>query len=434
VFAIGVGGFGVASVLCAAAPTIEVLVGARALQGVFGALLTPASLAILIATFPPSERGAAIGAWTAWAGMAMLVGPVLGGQLVDAASWRWVFAINVPFVVVAVMLSLRYVTERPRTGPRVRVDWLGAVLGALGLAGPVLALIEQPVRGWGDPVVAGGLIGGAVLLIAFVAWQARAPHPMLPLSLFRSRNFAWGNVETLCMYGALGVFGFVLVLFLQQVAGYTALEAGLATLPTTVVMFFLARRFGALADRFGPRPFMGVGPIVGAAGLLYLAMAMDPRLDYVTEVLPGVLLFSLGLSITVAPLTAAILAGASDDQAGIASAVNNAASRIAGLVAVAAVGAIVASRLGAPSFDQATPDDALSAFRLAMTLSAGLLALGGLVGLAMIRDPRKACMEAGVVAEECANMQAMGAPRPDLVHDAEDGLEVVDRRELTGAR
>ena len=434
VFALGVGGFGVASVLCAAAPSIEVLVAARALQGVFGALLTPASLAIIIATFPPSERGAAIGSWTAWAGMAMLVGPVFGGQLVDAASWRWIFAINVPFVVVAIVLT-RQVGQAARVGPRPRIDWLGALLGAFGLAGPVLALIEQPARGWSDPLVAGGLIGGAVLLVAFVAWQARAPHPMLPLGLFRSRNFAWGNVETLCMYAALGVFGFVLVLFLQQVAGYSALESGLATLPTTVVMFFLARRFGALADRIGPRPFMAAGPLVGAAGLLFLGMAMDPRLDYLTEVLPGILLFALGLSITVAPLTAAILAGAAEESAGVASAVNNAASRIAGLVAVAAVGAIVSARLGAPSFDQATPEDALGAFRVAMTLAAGLFALGGIVGFIAIRDPRKACAERGVVAEECANMQAMGAPRPDLVHeDDEAELPTVARDELTGVR
>jgi len=405
VFAIGVGGFGAASVLCAVAPTIEVLVAARALQGVFGALLTPASLAILVATYPPEERGMAIGAWTAWTGIATVVGPVAGGQLVDAASWRWIFAINVPFVVLAIVLARR-VPERAEAPARPRIDWLGAGLCAVGLAGPVLALIEQPTRGWGDPLVLGGLLGGAVLLAAFVVHERRSAHPMLPLALFRSRNFAWGNLETFAVYAGLGVIFFLLVLFLQQVAGYTALEAGLATLPSTVVMFFLSRRFGMLADRFGPRAFMGFGPLVSAAGLALLAMQMDATVDYWAEVLPGVLVFSLGLSITVAPLTAAILAGADDSNAGIASGVNNAIARVAGLLAVAGIGALVAARLGAPSFGEAAPEDALTAFRLGMWAAAALVAAGGLVGLAGIRDPRRQ-----VRAADCSGAHVTGAPR-----------------------
>jgi len=415
VFAIGVGGFGAASVLCAAAPTIEVLVGGRALQGVFGALLTPASLAMIIAAYPVEERGAAIGAWTAWTGLGTVIGPLGGGQIVDAVSWRWIFAINVPFVIAAIVLS-RSVPAFAQGRAHARVDYVGAGLAALGLAGPVLALIEQPARGWTDPLILAGLIGGALLLVAFVVYESRASHPMLPLRLFRSGNFAWGNVETLAMYAGLGVVFFLLVLFLQQVAGYSALQAGLATLPTTVLMFFLSRRFGALADRIGPRPFMAAGPLVAAAGLLLLALLMDAELSYATEVLPGVLLFSLGLSMTVAPLTAAILAGVADENAGIASGVNNAVSRVAGLLAVAGVGALVSSRLGAPSFGEAAPEDAVSAFRLAMTAAGVLVAAGGIIGLLTIRDPRAAALARRPVrAEHCAGGQLAGAPR--AAHD-----------------
>jgi EmrB/QacA subfamily drug resistance transporter len=229
VFAIGVAGFGAASLVCALAPSIEVLVGGRALQGVFGALLTPASLAMIIAAYPVSERGAAIGKWTAWTGIGTVIGPLGGGQIVDTVSWRWVFAINVPFVIAAIVLARR-VPAPPQGQEHAKVDYVGALLAAVGLAGPVLALTEQPARGWTDPLVAGGLILGAVLLVAFVVYESRAKHPMLPLGLFRSGNFAWGNIETLTMYAGLGVVFFLLVLFLQQVAGYSALQAGLATI------------------------------------------------------------------------------------------------------------------------------------------------------------------------------------------------------------
>ncbi|HWT25896.1 MAG TPA: DHA2 family efflux MFS transporter permease subunit, partial [Solirubrobacteraceae bacterium] len=343
VFSIGVAGFGATSVVCAVAPSIEVLVAGRALQGAFGALLTPSALAVIVAGFPPAERGGAIGSWTAWSGIATVIGPLVGGWLVDTVSWRLIFAINVPFVVLTLVLVSVAVPARPRGAAHARVDWLGAVLTALGLAGPVLALIRQPEAGWGSAEVWAPLIGGLALLGAFVVHERRTPDPMLPLALFRRRNFAAGNLETFAMYGGLSGTFFFLVLFLQQVAGYDALEAGLATMPTTIVMFLLSKRFGRLADRYGPRLFMGGGPLVAAVGLA-LMLRLDAEVDYATELLPALLLFSLGLSATVAPLTATVLADADESNAGIASGVNNAIARVAGLLAVAALGAVVSAQ------------------------------------------------------------------------------------------
>ncbi len=444
VFAIGVAGFGIASLGCALAPTIEALVGARAIQGVFGALLTPSALAVIVSAFPPDERGAAIGSWTAWAGIAMVVGPFVGGWLIDATSWRWIFAINVPFVIAT--LALVVVAIPAPTPGRIqrRVDWAGAVLCALGLAGPVYALIRQPDMGWGSAQVAGPLLGGVAVFAAFLVREARTSDPMLPLGLFRRRNFAIGNLETFSMYGGLSVTFFFLVLFLQQVAGFNALQAGLATLPSTVVMFLLSKRFGALADRFGPRFFMGVGPLVSAAGLSWF-VRIDADVTYVVDVLPGLLVFSLGLAMTVAPLTATVLADADESNAGIASGVNNAIARVAGLLGIAALGAVVAAVFASAIDDQlagveltpagervvavareqtlaqadtsglppaeaqavsaAVQDASVDAFRRAMAISAGLVALGGLLGLAGIVNPRR-----HVDAEDCAGGQIAGVP------------------------
>jgi EmrB/QacA subfamily drug resistance transporter len=445
VFALGVASFGVTSVLCAVAPTIEVLVVARALQGVAGALLTPAALAVIVATFPPDERGRAVGAWTAWGGIGTVLGPLIGGQLVDTASWRWIFAINVPIVLITLVLILRVVPEGERRVERARVDVVGAMLCALGLAGMTFGLIEQPLRGWGDPAVFLALGLGALLFAAFLAWEARAPAPMLPLGLFRRRNFAIGNVETFSMYGGLGVIFFLLVLYLQEVAGYSALEAGTATLPVTVVMFGLSMRFGMLADRHGPRFFMGFGPLVSAVGLALLAM-LDAEVDYFTDLLPGLLLFSLGLSMTVAPLTATVLADADESNAGIASGVNNAIARVAALVAIAAVGAIVAAHFGSSlenelgqgarqaqvaaavaeakkqplagvsvgsvpaetrqRVEQAGEDAAVGAFRLGAGIAAALVGLGGVLGLIGIQNPRRR-----VEARDCPGGQLVGVSR-----------------------
>jgi EmrB/QacA subfamily drug resistance transporter len=408
VFSIGVGGFGVVSVICAAAPSIEVLVAGRALQGVFGALLTPSALAVIISAFPPDERGGAIGSWTAWSGIAMVIGPLAGGWLVDTASWRWIFAVNVPFVLITLGLVAIAVPAREGGRRQVRLDWLGAVLTTLGLAGPVLALIRQPVVGWGSPEVWAVGLGGIALLVLFVLHERRTPEPMLPLELFKRRNFAFGNIQTFSMYGGLGAMFFFLTLFLQQVAGYEALQAGIATIPTTLVMFSLSKRAGRLADRFGPRFFMGLGPLLAAVGVA-LMLRLDEDIDYWTELFPALLVFSLGLVSTVTPLTATVLADADEHNAGIASGVNNAIARIAGLLCVAAIGAVVSAVYvngmgGAvgdtleviPGMPQSVTAS-VHAFHVGIGVCAGLVALGGVLGLIGIRNPRRE-----VRCEDCA--------------------------------
>ena len=442
-FEVGVIGFGLTSVFCALAPTIELLVLSRALQGVCGALLTPAALAVIAATFPPDERGRAIGAWTAWSGIGTVLGPLIGGQLVDAASWRWIFAVNVPIVLITLLLVRRVMATEHVRAPGARVDVVGATLCALGLGGFTFGLIEQPRNGWGDPVVWLPLVGGVVLFTAFLVWEARSRHPMLPLSLFRRRNFACGNIETFSMYAGLGLLFFFLVLYLQQVAGYSALEAGSTTIPVTIVMFLLSMRFGALADRHGPRLFMGLGPLLAAAGLA-LFLRLDADVDYVTDLLPGLLVFAVGLSITVAPLTATVLADADEHNAGVASGVNNAIARAASLIAIAAVGALVASSFGASLRDdlgaaanrpavsraieeaerqplakvdaagappavrarleRASLDASIDAFHLAVAIATVLVALGGVLGLIGIVNPRRK-----VSAHDCPGGQLVGA-------------------------
>jgi EmrB/QacA subfamily drug resistance transporter len=344
IFALGVSCFGAASLVCAIAPNAALLIVARAIQGVAAALLVPSNLALIMDTFSERQRAAAIGTWTAWTGIATVAGPLLGGLLVQAASWRWVFVINLPIVLVTLWLA-RSIPAQGRD-PDANVDWVGGGLVALGLAGPIFALIEQPTYGWGNPRVAGAMAAGCLLLAIFAWWEGRCASPMLPFAIFRTRNFAIGNLTTFLLYGGLSVSLFFLVVFLQQVSGYRPLVAGLSTLPISILMFFLARRFGALADRLGPQLFMGIGPIVAGAGLLLL-LGLGRHPSYVTDVLPGVTLLGLGLSITVAPLTSTVLSAAPAAHSGIASGVNNAISRVSGLIAIAVGGAIVAGHFSA---------------------------------------------------------------------------------------
>ena len=440
VFSIGVGGFGVVSLLCAISPTIGFLIACRALQGAFGALLMPSSLAVIVAAFPREERGGAIGSWTAWSGIATVVGPLAGGWLVDTVSWRLIFAINIPFVIATLMLVSVAVPPRTSTARHGRVDWVGAVLTFFGLAGPVLALIRQPVVGWGSPQVWGPMIGGFALLAAFIYWEAHTPAPMLPLGLFKRHNFTIGNLETFAMYGGLSVVFFILVLYLQEVAGYSALAAGFALLPTTIVTFVLAKRMGRMADRYGPRLFMGLGPLVAALGLA-LMLPLGAHVTYLTDLLPGLLVFSLGLSATVAPLTAAVLSDADEANAGIASGVNNAVARVAGLIAIAAIGAVISSQFKSSLDEQlaglrlsaaarqavaqarqetlarvdparvgtavahAVQTASVHAFHVGLAISAVLVAVGGLLGLVGIRNPKRV-----VRCEDCAGGQLAGQP------------------------
>ena len=444
VFALGVGGFGVCSLLCALAPSIGFLIAFRALQGVAGALLMPSTLAVIVATFPEAERGPAIGTWTAWGTIAGAIGPLVAGLILNVASWRWIFVINLPLVTACLWLILKAV---PRSGPtktRRRVDVVGAALCVLGLGGTVFALIEQPRLGWSNPAVSGSLIGGVLVFAAFLAYESRASDPMLRLDLFKSRSFAVGNVETLALYGGLSALFFFLVLYLQQVAGYSPLKSGLALLPESLMMFALSSKFGALADRLGPRLFMGGGPLIAGAGMLML-LGFGVRVDYLTQVLPGILLFSLGLSITVAPLTAATLAGVDQQEAGIGSAVNTAVARVAGLIATVAIGALVAAQfsasldrnlagqpltplgraavteakqltLGRPPVAGLPPHEAaaitvasgqssLDAFRVGIRVASALVIVGGLIGAGGMRRPSRA-----VKAKQCAGGQFSGAP------------------------
>ena len=444
VFALGVAGFGVMSLVCAVAPTLEALIAARALQGVAGAVLVPSTLAVIVATFGETERGRAIGTWTAWTGIATVAGPLIGGQIVDAASWRWIFAINLPLVVATLALVLIAMPPPATRTVRGRVDLAGAVLAALGLAGPVFALIEQPRLGWSHAAVLGPLAAGLLLLGAFAGWERRTADPMMPLSLFRRRNFSAGNLQTLAMYGGMASLFFFLTIFLQQVAGYEAFEAGLASLPTTVVLFVLSQRFGALADRFGPRPFLIAGPLVAAAGM-GLLLRVDAGLDYLTELLPALLVFSVGLSMTVAPLTAAVLAGVEERSAGVASGVNNAIARVAELVAIAAIGVVVtagfdagiddrlaerelspaaqrsvaaakARSLGRPDLagvpageraavDSAVTASSVAAFHTGIAVGGGLVALAGVTAAVALGAPRRR-----VRARDCPGGVIVGHP------------------------
>ncbi len=395
-FVFGLIAFGVTSALCAVAPSVEFLIAARALQGVAGALLVPGSLAIVAATFEGAERGKAVGTWTAWTGIATVIGPAGGGALIGLTSWRAMFWVNIPLIAATVALTLHSVRESRDPDAFRGIDWGGIALSAAGLGGPVFALIEQPDRGWGDPVVWVPFLAGIACFALFVVHEMRARHPMLDLGLFRIRNFAVANLTTLTAYAGLIGGLFFVGLFLQQVAGYSPLEAGLATTPVSLTLFFLSPRWGRLASGTGPRLPMTLGPIVGGVGLLML-LRVDSSAAYVADVLPAIVVFGLGLSATVAPLTATVLDSVDERHVGIASGVNNGVSRVAGLLAIAVLGAVISAQFDASAgagvavgpLTAAAPGPSTDAFHLGIAIAGALMILGGIVSALGIENPRQ---------------------------------------------
>ena len=379
IFTSGLLGFAATSALCAVAPGEGVLIVARILQGGCAALLVPASLAIVEASFAEEDRGAAIGAWSGWSGISSLIGPFVGGWLVDRTSWRSVFAIVVVAALAAAWLGLRHLPESHGAAGR-RPDWIGSALISLGLAALTYALVEAGGRGLTDGRVAVSGAVGCLLLVAFLLTERRVRDPMLPLTIFRSRQFSGANAATLANYLAIGAMFFFLSLQLQNVLGYTALEAGAASLPATVIMLLFSTHAGRLGQKIGPRLPMTVGPIVLGAGLVMLA-GIKPGADYLGSILPGVIVFGVGMTIFVAPLTTAVLGALPDERAGTASAVNNAVARLAQLLASAALPAAA----GLSASTAVGPGAFSAGFHTAMLIAAAVAALGGLISWMTIR-------------------------------------------------
>ncbi len=395
-FVFGLIAFGATSILCALAPTVEFLVGARALQGIAGALLVPGSLAIVASTFEGAARGKAVGTWTAWTGIATVLGPAGGGALVQALSWRAVFWVNIPLIAATVALTMHSVEESSDPDAFRGVDWLGIGLSAAGLAGPVFALIEQPAHGWSAPIVWAPMAAGIACFALFVAHEVRARHPMLDLALFKIRNFWVANLTTLSAYAGLIGGLFFVGLFLQQVSGYSPVEAGLATTPISLILFVLSPRWGKLASGTGPRLPMTAGPIAGGLGLILL-LRVNADADYLAEVLPAILIFGLGLSATVAPLTATVLDSVEERHVGIASGVNNGIARVAGLLAIAVLGAVISAKfdasvggsVGSNPLTASEPAASTAAFHLGVLIAGILMIAGGIVAGFGIENPKR---------------------------------------------
>ncbi|MGY4926509.1 MFS transporter [Streptomyces sp. 900105755] len=380
IFVIGVVWFAAASLMCGLAPTDAVLIGARALQGIGGALLTPGSLALIQASFHPDDRARAVGLWSGFGGIGAAVGPFLGGWLVDGPGWRWVFLLNVPLALLCVPVALRHVPESADGRAHGRFDILGAVLAALALGLVTFALIEA---GTTSLLAVAGVAAG----VAFVYVEKRRQDPMLPLDIFASRQFTALNIVTLCVYGAFGGYFFLTALQLQVVAGYSALAAGTALLPTTALMLLFSARSGALADRIGPRIPLTVGPLLCATAML-LMLRVGEHANYLTDVLPAVLVQGVGMVTLVAPLTASVLASVDTARAGIASGINNAAARAASLIAVAALPLLAG--MGPEAYRSPSAFDA--AFDRAMPICAGVLVVGSVLAFAMVRRPAPGCV------------------------------------------
>jgi EmrB/QacA subfamily drug resistance transporter len=404
-FIIGTIWFALASLACGLAPDTGFLIAARAMQGVGAALLTPGSLAILQASFAPDDRARAIGAWSGLGGVATAAGPFLGGWLIGAVSWRLVFFINLPVAAAVVVIASRHVPESHAPGPRQPLDVAGAVSISLALAGLTYGLIAASAEGWTSPVVLGSLIAGAALFAAFVVTEARSAHPMLPLGLFRVRQFSASNAVTFVDYGALGGALFLVPVVLQEVGGYSPLAAGTALLPLTAVMLALSARSAALSARIGPRLQMTAGPLVIAVGLV-LFTRVEGDANYLTQVLPAVLVLGFGLAINVAPLTATALSAAPAEHAGIASAVNNDVARTASLIAVAVLP--VLAGLTGDAYLQ--PSVLTRGFHVAMLIAAAGAAAGGILAALTIRNPpRPGRAAAGVPAGAPAGATARTA-------------------------
>ena len=399
----GLAGFALASVAITLAPTVEMMVAFRALQGAAGAFLVPTSLALITSTFRDAAQARAIGVWTAITSMASIVGPVLGGVLSDFLSWRWAFIVNVlPIAIVLLLSRMVKLRDKPPGG---RVDILAALLCAFGLGGLVTALIEGPSQGWTTPLVLSCLIAGGALFSSFLARQRYGARPIVPLELFRRRNFWSGNLATVFIYAALSLNGFVLAIYLQQYVGLSATTAGPASLPMTIIMILASSSIGSLSGRFGPRVFMTAGPIMMALGsLLFLAVSAD--FNYWQQVLPAVIVFGAGLTVTVAPLTSAVLGSVPSERSGTASAINNAVARLSSLVVVSMLAVIVGGQID------------LSGFHRAAVVTAVLLSAGALVSWVGIRpmvDP-PALSDATVTAEPCTASDipvAVGVSRAD---------------------
>ncbi|MGP0031590.1 MAG: MFS transporter [Acidimicrobiales bacterium] len=412
IFLVGLLWFTLASMVCGLAPGPTWLIAARAAQGIGGALLTPGSLAIIEATFRPDERGRAVGAWSGFGGVFGAIGPLLGGLLVQSVSWRLVFFINVPIAALTSWVVVRHVPESRQSARDDPLDLRGPLLAALGLAGVTYALIEGPGSGSATGTILVSLLAGLGLLGAFVATEARQRAPVLPLGLFRSRQFVGANGATFVIYAALGAVTFLLVLQLQDVLLYSPLQAGVSLMPLTLILLALSSTSGRLADRIGPRLPMTVGPLVAAVGMA-LFVRVVPGASYVSGVLPGAVVFGLGLVLTVPALTTTALGAVEAERAGVASAVNNDVARLGALIAVAVIPTVAGFAAG----HAGTALHATSGFRTAMLICAALCAVGGLVSFVTIRAPRCHRVPDGV-AYSCA---LTGPPQGDLARIGDEG-------------